>query len=89
MLEHVECPVQELRALHATLRDGGRVVIGIKNEGVELWRGWKADNRDNHLWCAPAPSHTAQPLQRHHALAHRRRARPRQGAPLREIQIMT
>ena len=25
-------------------------MIGIKNEGVELWRGWSSTNRDNHLW---------------------------------------
>ena len=28
----------------------GRIVIGVKNEAVELWRGWNANNRDNHLY---------------------------------------
>ena len=50
VIEHVECPVQELRALRMALRDGGRVAIGIKNEGMELWRAWRSDNRDNHLY---------------------------------------
>ena len=50
MLEHVECPIQELRALRAKLREGGSITIGIKNEGVELWRQWKPANKDNHLW---------------------------------------
>lgn len=40
VVEHVECPIQELRELMRKLRHGGRVVIGIKNEGVELWRNW-------------------------------------------------
>jgi SAM-dependent methyltransferase len=50
VIEHVECPIQELRALHTALRAGGRVVIGIKNEAMELWRGWNPNNIDNHLW---------------------------------------
>ena len=50
VIEHVECPIQELRALRMALRDGGRVAIGIKNEGMELWRAWRSDNRDNHLY---------------------------------------
>ena len=40
VLEHVECPIQELRALRNALKPGGRAVIGIKNEGMELWRNW-------------------------------------------------
>jgi len=50
VIEHVECPVQELRALRSALRPGGKIIIGVKNEGVEMWRGWAAENRDNHLW---------------------------------------
>ena len=50
VLEHVECPIQELRELRRKLKVGGRIAIGIKNEGPELWTGWKWYNRDNHLW---------------------------------------
>lgn len=50
VIEHVECPVQELAELRRKLIPGGRVVIGIKNEGVELWRQWESKNRDNHLF---------------------------------------
>lgn len=50
VIEHVECPIQELAELRRKLIPGGRVVIGIKNEGVELWRSWSSDNVDNHLY---------------------------------------
>ena len=50
VIEHVECPIQELAELRRKLVPGGRVIIGIKNEGVELWKSWRANNRDNHLW---------------------------------------
>ena len=50
VIEHLECPVQEMREMRAKLRAGGRIVIGVKNEAVELWRGWNANNRDNHLY---------------------------------------
>ncbi len=50
VIEHLECPVAELRALRPKLVPGGRVVIGVKNEGVELWREWRDTNRDNHLY---------------------------------------
>ena len=50
VIEHVECPITELRELHRKLKPGGRVVIGIKNEGVELWKAWSSSNRDNHLY---------------------------------------
>ena len=26
------------------------MIIGVKNEGVELWKNWVPDNRDTHLW---------------------------------------
>lgn len=54
VLEHVECPVQELRELRRKLRPAGRLVLGIKNEGVEVWRRkgrpWFPDNKDKHLY---------------------------------------
>ena len=50
VIEHVECPIQELRELRRKLRVGGRIAIGIKNEGVELWKGWKFYDKDNHLY---------------------------------------
>ena len=50
VIEHVECPINELRELRKKLVPGGRIMLGIKNEGVELWTEWKAYNRDNHLY---------------------------------------
>eukprot|EP00965_Chrysotila_dentata_P000794 25135-Pleurochrysis_carterae.AAC.1 len=50
VIEHVECPIQELRELRLKLKEGGKIIIGIKNEGVELWRGWQPNNKDNHLY---------------------------------------
>ena len=49
-MEHIECPIQELAELRRKLIPGGRIVVGVKNEGVELWKNWKSNNRDNHLW---------------------------------------
>jgi SAM-dependent methyltransferase len=50
VMEHLECPITELRELVRKLRPSGRAVIGIKNEGVELWRQWYAKNVDDHLY---------------------------------------
>ena len=50
VLEHVVCPVQELRELRRKLRPGGRIIIGVKNEGVELWHPWNPHHKDRHLW---------------------------------------
>ena len=50
VIEHLECPVTELRELVRKLRPYGRALIGIKNEAVELWRPWTADNVDDHLY---------------------------------------
>lgn len=50
VIEHVECPIQELRELRKKLKPSGRIVLGIKNEGVELWQKWRPGNIDNHLY---------------------------------------
>ena len=50
VFEHVVCPVQELRELRRKLWPGGRIIIGVKNEGVELWHPWNPHHKDRHLW---------------------------------------
>jgi len=50
VIEHVECPIQELRELLRKLKPKGRLVLGVKNEGFEAWKHWDPANRDNHLW---------------------------------------
>ncbi|KAI8112969.1 hypothetical protein M9434_004288 [Picochlorum sp. BPE23] len=53
VIEHVECPVQELREIYKKLRCGGKILIGVKNEGGLERRhpgGATPGDIHNHLW---------------------------------------
>lgn len=52
VIEHLECPLTELRAAAAKVKVGGRIIIGIKNEGVQVGRQWRnpAEDLDMHLY---------------------------------------
>lgn len=53
VLEHVECPIQELRTLKKKLKCGGRLVVGVKNEGDMHEKhpgGSQPGNIHNHIW---------------------------------------
>ena len=50
VLEHVECPIQELRGIYEKVKPGGRVAVGIKNEGMELSRWFSVKDVHNHLY---------------------------------------
>lgn len=49
-IEHFECPVTELREMGRKLKKGGRVVVGIKNEGIQYAIRIKMDDIDQHLY---------------------------------------
>lgn len=46
----MECPLTELREMYKKVKRAGRIVIGIKNEGVQYLREWKPNDIDNHLY---------------------------------------
>jgi len=52
VIEHLECPLTELRAAAAKIKVGGRIIVGIKNEGVQVGRQWTdpAQDIDMHLY---------------------------------------
>lgn len=52
VIEHLECPLTELRAAAAKVKVGGRIIVGIKNEGVQVGREWvdPAKDLDLHLY---------------------------------------
>lgn len=52
VIEHLECPLTELRAAAAKVKVGGRIIVGIKNEGVQVGRVWTdpAKDIDMHLY---------------------------------------
>ena len=50
VIEHMECPLTELREVYNKVRPGGRLVIGIKNEGVQYLRRYVTADQDNHLY---------------------------------------
>lgn len=50
VLEHVECPVCELRSLNRILRPGGMIYVSIRNEGVNKEQVWKPDDINKHLY---------------------------------------
>jgi len=49
-IEHFECPIIELREMGKKLKKGGRVVVGIKNEGIHYAVGIKMDDIDQHIY---------------------------------------
>ena len=51
VLEHVECPIQELRELRKYLKPESYALIGIKNEGMELSRQYGINSKQEfHLY---------------------------------------
>ncbi len=49
-IEHFECPLTELREMVRKLRVGGRLIVGIKNEGRQFDEGTREDDINQHLW---------------------------------------
>lgn len=54
VLEHVECPVCQLREMHRVIRPGGTIIVGIRQEHEQI--SWSGDNNDPdhhlHTWNA-------------------------------------
>lgn len=50
VIEHMECPLTELREVYHKVAPRGRVIIGIKNEGVQYLRVYKENDQDNHIY---------------------------------------
>lgn len=46
----MECPLTELREVFKKVRPGGRLIVGIKNEGVQYLQQYKTGDTDNHLY---------------------------------------
>lgn len=49
-IEHFECPVQELREMARKVKIGGRIFIGVKNEGVRVLKKGRDGDPNMHLW---------------------------------------
>ena len=49
-IEHFECPLTELREAVRKLRRGGRLIVGVKNEGMTFAGPMYRNNIDHHLW---------------------------------------
>lgn len=49
-IEHFECPLTELREMVRKLRVGGRLIVGIKNEGRQYSEEAKESDINQHLW---------------------------------------
>jgi len=49
-IEHFECPIIELREMGKKLKKGGRVVVGIKNEGIHYAVDIKKNDIDQHIY---------------------------------------
>eukprot|EP00737_Agarophyton_chilense_P000528 gb/GEZJ01000589.1/.p1 GENE.gb/GEZJ01000589.1/~~gb/GEZJ01000589.1/.p1 ORF type:complete len:276 (-),score=25.15 gb/GEZJ01000589.1/:419-1246(-) len=49
-IEHFECPLTELREMARKVRKGGRVMIGVKNEGVQYAGSVNKDDTNQHLY---------------------------------------
>lgn len=49
-MEHMECPVQELRELYKKVKPGGKIIVGIKNEATWMFNEYTAADIHNHLY---------------------------------------
>lgn len=49
-IEHFECPLTELREMARKVKVGGRVAIGVKNEGVPFAARINRRDINQHLW---------------------------------------
>lgn len=49
-IEHFECPLAELREMGRKVKVGGRVIVGIKNEGPQVAIQVKDDDINQHLY---------------------------------------
>lgn len=49
-IEHMECPIQELREVFKKIKPGGKIVVGIKNEGPWLFNEYSRNDINNHLY---------------------------------------
>ncbi len=49
-IEHFECPLTELREMVRKLRVGGRLIVGIKNEGRQYAGAARESDIHQHLW---------------------------------------
>lgn len=50
VIEHMECPITELREMYRTMKRNGRIIVGVKNEGVSFAQPYGPNDINQHLY---------------------------------------
>lgn len=51
VIEHVDCPLCMLRQMRSMLQPRGRIIVGIRNDGLDPGQqGWTTNDRNNHIY---------------------------------------